>query len=840
MRNPITQLSRTPRLLVAIDFDGTLAPIVPRPEQAVADGEAIGTLLAIAGLPQTDVAVVSGRALRDLRERVKPPAHVWLVGGHGAEIEGPRYERHPPDLEPVLDGLMTQLRGAAPESSGFLLERKRASVAVHYRAVDEARAERAVKTIAQEIAPGVEARVRHGKMVIELLVWDADKGSAVTKLRALTAASGVIYAGDDVTDEDAFRVLGQTDLAVKVGEPPTEADVCVPGLADIRELLATVLSERRRYLAEIAQPPVQDHAVLSDQRTLAVVRPDGRIVWLCLPRVDGPTVFASLLDADKAGYWTVEPAEQSEPPRQRYVGNAFTLETAWATVRVTDYLDGTGGRAFQRAGRSDLVRVVEGSGVARTVFVPRPDFGRAKVKMTSTDAGLIVEGGADPLVLVSPGMRWTMEEVDGVPRAVGEMDLSAGPVVLELRAGTRSLTPSRIGEPARRQQTDRIWTAWAASLTLPSVQPDKVLRSALVLRALVHGPTGSILAAATSSLPETAGGTRNWDYRFCWPRDAAVAAAALVELGNTGVAMRYLDWLLGVVDRCAGPERLRPIYSVTSDELGPEAELSHLSGYRASGPVRIGNSAAQQVQLDVFGPIVDLVYRLAEAGAPISPDHWRLVEAMALAVERSWHEPDHGIWEVRTEKRHHVHSKAMCWLALDRAVKLADQFVGVRRESWEVLRDRVRDDVLERGFDRALNAFVAAYDLHEPDAATLCLGLCGLIDPADARFIGTVDLVARHLLIDGTVLRYTYNDDIPGQEGGFHLCTGWLIQAMLRIGRTRDAEALFQHFARGIGPTGLMSEQWCPVEQTGLGNLAQAYSHAAFISAACALSRGSA
>lgn len=839
LRNRVSVLARSPRLLLGVDFDGTLAPIADRPEDARADPRVLALLAQAAALPQTAVAVVSGRGLADLHERIDAAAGLWLVGAHGAEIDGPHFSKRADDVALVLEAIAEPLRRAAPESEGFVHERKPVSIAVHYRQVGDATAALAVDTIVETIANPAGLHVRHGKRVLELMAVDADKGRAVQRLRSAIGASTVVFLGDDITDEDAFRALGPGDLGVKIGEPPTEADVWVPTLGDGHRLIEQLVETRRRWLLEARPTPIHHHAVLSDQRTIAVVRPDGRIVWLCLPRIDSPSVFAELLDGERAGFWSAGPAGEppSPPLTQRYLGDTFTLETSWPSLRVTDYLDGSGGRPFQRAGRSDLVRVLEGHGSARVAFCPRLDFGRAKTKLVLEPGGVIVEGGADPLVLHAPGVRWAIEDVGGVQRAVAEIELVGSPVVLELRAGTRSLAPVRLAEPQRRAQTERLWTSWAASLQLPTLAPDACRRSALVLRSLVHGPTGAILAAGTTSLPETAGGARNWDYRFCWPRDAAIAGAALVRLGNTGIAMRFLDWLLGIVGRASGPERLRPIYTVTAEELGAEAELSNLDGYRHSRPVRVGNAAAQQVQVDVFGPIVDLVFRLAEAGAAVSPDHWRLVEAMVLAVERSWRDPDHGIWEVRTEKRHHVHSKTMCWLALDRAVKLADQFVGVRREAWESLRDQVKQDVLEHGFDAELGGFVAAYDLREPDAAALTVGLSGLIGPDDPRFEGTVNLVQRRLLRGGTLVRYAYPDELPGPEGGFHLCTGWLVESLALIGRRAEAEALFARLAAAVGPTGLMSEQWCPDEQTGLGNLAQAYSHAALIAGAVALSR---
>jgi len=836
MRERSETLAITPRLLIATDFDGTLARIVDDPRAAAAPPAVLDLLRGAARMPQTAVAVVSGRGLADLRKRLGTIEGAWLVGGHGAEISGPHTSYTPEGVSQLLESIAEPLRRAAPPEAGFLHERKATGIAVHFRAVEARTAKKAVAEILETIAAPAGMGVCHGKKVIDLLAVDADKGSTLQKLRHETGATGVIYLGDDVTDEDAFGTLGPDDLSIKIGVPPTKADYCLPSVEDAHDLIGRLVEHRAAWLLTTRAPAIQDHAILSDQRTIAVVAPDARVAWLCLPRADSHAVFASLLDSPKAGHWSVAPSDGLPASGQRYLTDTFTLETSWPGMRVTDYLDGSGGRAFQRAGRTDLVRTIEGRGSARVDFAPRLDFGRTRTRLVAAENGVIVEGSADMIVLFSPGVAWSIREQDGGKVASAAVSLDHGPVVMELRIGTRSLAPSRIPESLRRAQTERAWSGWVSSLRLPSIATDLCRRSALVLRALTYGPTGAVFAAGTTSLPETAGGVRNWDYRFCWPRDAAIAGAALVRLGNTGVAMRFLDWLMAIVERCAGPERLRPVYTVSGEELGPEAELSHLRGYRASRPVRIGNAAAQQVQRDVFGPIVDLVYLLAEAGAAISPDHWRLVEAMALAVERGWQEPDHGIWEVRSERRHHVHSKVMSWLALDRAVKLAGQFFGVQRDAWAALRDRIRDEVIEKGFEPRMNAFVAAYDLHEPDASALSVGLFGLIDPADSRFVGTVDLVQHRLLEGGTVYRYRYDDALAGPEGGFHICTGWLAESLLRLGRRDEAEVLFKKLCASVGPTGLLSEQWCPTEQTGLGNLAQAYSHAALINTAVALS----
>ncbi|MBC7835787.1 MAG: bifunctional trehalose-phosphatase/glycoside hydrolase family 15 protein, partial [Phycisphaerales bacterium] len=650
------------------------------------------------------------------------------------------------------------------------------------------------------------------------------------------AATAVLFVGDDLTDEDAFAVLRGPDAGVKVGPEPSRAIWRVRDTEEVARLLAALAELRAQWLAGPGTVHIEDHAVLSDQRTLALVTPHADITWLCLPRVDSPAMFAGLLGGPGAGSFKIGPADDRAPLGQGYVGDTFILRTRWPGLTVTDYLDCTGGRAFQRAGRSELVRVIDGDTAASVRFAPRVDFGRTPTRLRVLDGGLLVESAPDPVVLHSPGVVWRVAEEGIHQTAMAEIDPRSGPVVLELRYGTADLGAALASETARREQTHRFWHGWAATLRLPAIEPAIVRRSALALKALVYGPTGAIAAAGTTSLPEHIGGVRNWDYRYCWPRDAALAAAALVKLGTTGTAMKFLDWLLGVLEHIDSPERLRPIYTVTGRELGPEAEIGELSGYRGSRPVRVGNAAAQQVQLDVFGPIVDLVALLSDAGAPLSPEHWKLVEAMVRAVAIRWVEPDHGIWEERKPKQHHVHSKVMCWVTVDRGIRIGQKYLGKRFPEWEQLRSAIAADVLANGFKRELGAFTGTYEESSLDAAALHVGLSGLLGPQDPRFVSTVNAIAEGLRVGPTVYRYLHDDGLTGTEGGFHICYCWLIESYILLGRVVEARAMFQDYVQMVGPTGLIPEQFDPSTRTSLGNHPQAYSHLGLINTAIALS----
>lgn len=830
----LNELARTPLLLVACDFDGTIAPIVSDPGSAEADRESIVALKALAAMPQTHVAIISGRSLSDLAGRTRDVGDAHLVGSHGSEFEIGFTTALTSDDAALRERLKTWLRGKVGAAPGVLIEEKPASLAFHYRQASDADAQRVVDAVLMGPATWPGVFVRHGKKVVELSVVQTNKGLALQRIRQRVGATVVLFLGDDATDEDAFATLGGPDVGVKVGAGDTAAQFRVHDTIDVAKLLAKLVEARGAWLAGSDAAPIEQHALLSDQRTAALVDPRARVVWMCLPRIDSPAAFAALLGGPTAGYFGVSPADGAAPIAQRYLADTFVLETRWPTMRVVDYLDCGGGRAFQRSGRTDLLRVVEGAGRVRVEFAPRLDFGRIETRLTATADGLSAEGAVDSLVLLAPRLEWRIVREGQHDTAVAEVELDSAPLVLEMRYGTGSLEALAIGEPARRERTARHWSGWAAALTLPTLAREHVMRSALVLKALSYGPSGAIAAAATTSLPEHIGGVRNWDYRFCWPRDAAMAATALLRLGAPGPGIKLLDWVLAILDRAEPGALLCPLYTVTGGHIASEGEIGQLAGYRGSRPVRVGNAAAHQVQLDVYGPIAELVARLAEGGAALSAEHWRLVEAMAYAVERRWREPDHGIWEVRSSRRHHVHSKVMCWQTIERALRVA-RYLGRKRPEWAELRDAIAHDVLAHGWNADVGAFCATYGDAEPDASVLCVGLSGLLPPDDPRFAATVAFIERTLRDGPTVYRYRYDDGLPGGEGGFSLCTAWLIEAYALVGRIADARALFDEFVAQSGPTGLFAEEFDPRTQIALGNFPQAYTHLGLINAALAI-----
>ena len=832
----IDRLARTPELLIASDYDGTLSQIVDNPADAVADRDALVALRALAEMPRTHAAIVSGRSLRDLARLSDEPRNVHLVGSHGSEFDLDFAQRLTGSQRKLMDRITRELTEIAGGHAGLAVETKPASVALHYRNAPEDVGQDAARRVLDGPAglPGVH--VKRGKMVLELAVVSTSKGTALQTLRHRLGTSTVLFVGDDVTDEDAFATLGGPDVGIKVGEGDTLAEYRVDSVRDVARLLACVAEARSEYLRGAQAEAIQDHAMLSDMRTIALSTSDARITWLCLPRIDSSAVFAEILGGPAAGHFSITPVD-ARSPSQRYVGDSLSVRTAWKDLSVTDYLDCSGNRAFQRPGRSDLVRVIEGTAKTRIEFAPRLDFGRQPTRLAVVEDGLKVLDTPDPIVLRSPGITWTVEQHGSHDTATAEIEPNGGPVVLELRFGTGSAKASVLPESQRRRQTERFWEDWSSRLTLPDLEPDLVRRSALTLRALCFGPTGAIAAAGTTSLPEQIGGVRNWDYRYCWPRDASMTASALAELGSTLEAMRLLDWLMAVIDTLPSPDRLQPIYTVMGTELGPEGEIAELPGYAGSRPVRVGNAASRQLQLDVFGPIIDLVHTLLKLGAPVSGEHWKLVEAAVKAVEARWDEPDHGIWEIRGEARHHVHSKVMCWVTIDRAISIADQLLGEERPAWVELRDRIADDVLTKGWNESAQAFTTAYGYDAPDAACLEIGLRGLLPADDERFAATIRAVEAQLREGDTVFRYHCDDGLPGAEGGFNLCTAWLIESMAMTGRRDDARRLFGSYCKLAGPTGLIPEEVDPATGAGLGNHPQAYSHLGLINCALRLAR---
>jgi trehalose 6-phosphate phosphatase len=832
LRRAIVQIARTPRLLVACDYDGTLAPIVQDPEQARPLPESVGALRSLAGLHETTAAVISGRALRDLATLSRLPAEVHLVGSHGSEFDIGFVHALDDQARALHRRVENELERLTDGTVGIHLEVKPASIAVHTRRADPAVAGEVTDAVRSGPCTWDGVQVTEGKEVIELAVVQTDKGHALDVLRHQVGATAAVFLGDDVTDEKAFARLSGPDLGVKVGGGQTLADFRINDTTGVAMVLAFVLEERRNWLYGEQATPIERLTMLANERSVALLTPEGRLTWLCHPEPDSAAVFADLLGGPSAGHFSITPERGGLPLGQRYLPGTMTVETRWSGLLVTDYLE-----HYAPSHRTDLIRVISGNTPAVVEFAPRPEFGQVQVRLLASDDGLRVLGTSDPVALRAPGVVWeiTSDGMHETARAVITPTVEQS-VVLELRCGTNDLDPHEVSEPERKGRAAAYWSEWLDGLVLPPVEKDLVARSALTLRGLCHAETGAIMAAATTSLPEEIGGIRNWDYRYCWLRDASMTAKALVTLGSTAEAEAFLGWLHRVLGTLPGPERLHPLYTIAGTTLPAEAVIDTLPGYAGSRPVRVGNLANQQVQLDVFGPVVDLVAALSEFRGKLIDDDWRMVCAMAEAVTRRWREPDHGIWEERHRPRHHVYSKVMCWLTIDRAIKLAETHGREVEAGWPALRDGIADDILSRGWNDEVRSFTTAYDGTDLDAATLLVGMVGLIDPSDERFQATVTAVEAELRSGSTVYRYHRDDGLPGNEGGFHLCAAWMIEAYLLTGRRPEAEDLFAQIVDAAGPTGLLPEEYDPIAERSLGNHPQAYSHLGLIRCAQLLS----
>ena len=845
LRVALGRVARVPQLLIGCDYDGTLAPLVDDPAKAEPLTEAVAAVRSLASLPQTTVAVVSGRSLRDLATLSRLPSEIHLIGSHGSEFDLGFVHRLTPELVELQRRLLTELTGIASAHPGVRLEVKPAGVALHVRGADRPAGESALEAVRCGPATWPDIHVTHGKEVVELSVVATDKGAAVATLRGQTSASAVLYLGDDVTDENVFAQLHGPDVGIKIGPGATLAGHRLDEPVDAVRALGFVLDTRRHWLYGEHAVSIERHTMLSNGSTVALLTPDARVSWLCHPRPDSAAVFADIVGGSRAGYFAVTPVRGGLPLGQRYRPGTMTVETRWPGVTVTDWLEAavTDGAEGAPQGKgtsacSTMVRVLTGSAVVRVEFAPRPEFGQVPITLQPLADGLRVHGSNEPVTLFAKGLEWEVFEDGGHDTARAVVDLAAqeNQVVIELRFGSENCRPHPASVEERQAQAEQPWAEWSAGLHLPATAAKDVLRSALTLRGLCHAPTGSILAAATTSLPEELGGVRNWDYRYCWLRDAAMSARSLVDLGSLTEAEDLLQWIAACVDRTGGhPERLHPLYTVDGLELGPEAAIDTLPGYAGSRPVRIGNAANRQIQLDVFGPITDLLAAVVARRGTVRNRDWRGVEAMVTAVERRWQDPDHGVWEARLAPRHHVYSKVMCWLTVDRALQVQARRGEAPPERWLELRDRIREDVLDRGWNETVGAYSVAYGVPEIDASSLWVGLSGLVPDDDPRFLATVLKVEAELRSGAVVYRYRWDDGLPGSEGGFHICTAWLIEAYVRTGRRNDAEELFQQMLETAGPTGLLPEQYDPLAERGLGNHPQAYSHLGVIRCATIL-----
>jgi GH15 family glucan-1,4-alpha-glucosidase len=580
---------------------------------------------------------------------------------------------------------------------------------------------------------------------------------------------------------------------------------------------------------------IERYALIGDTQTAGLVGDDGSIDWLCLPRFDSGACFAALLGDERHGRWRLAPAGVPRRVSRRYRAGTLVLETEFETdegvVRVVDCMP-------PRGREPDVVRLVQGvrGRVAiRAELVIRFDYGSIVPWVRRRAGRLHAVAGPDAL--------WLTGDVpmhgEGLT-SVAEFSIGAGEEIGFVLAWTSSYEDPPRHEDAGRLVADatRWWTEWSGACAYEGRWREDVLTSLVTLKALTFAPSGGIVAAPTTSLPEELGGVRNWDYRFCWIRDAAFTLMALLQGGYLREAEAWRDWLLRAV--AAQPEAMQIMYGCAGERRLPEHTLDWLPGYQGAAPVRVGNGAAGQLQLDVYGELMDASYQARAAG--LAPDDWawNLQKALLDHLEGKWREPDEGIWEVRGGRQHFVHSKVMAWVAFDRAVRAVERFGrDDPTERWQARREEIHREVLREGFDRERGTFTRAYGSRELDGALLMIGLVGFLPPGDERIRGTVDAIQRELCEDGLVLRYRTEDGgdgLPGREGAFLPCSFWLVDNLALMGRSQEALALFERLRGLCNDVGLISEEYDPATGRLVGNFPQAFTHVGLVNSAAALS----
>ncbi|MFK4225702.1 glycoside hydrolase family 15 protein [Streptomyces sp. NPDC019890] len=584
---------------------------------------------------------------------------------------------------------------------------------------------------------------------------------------------------------------------------------------------------------------IEDYALIGDLQTAGLVGKDGSIDWLCLPRFDSAACFAALLGNKENGHWTMAPKGAGLCTRRGYVGESLVLESVWetrtGTVKVTDFMP-------QRDVAPDVVRIVEGvsgSVEMRGTLRLRMDYGSVVPWMRRSDGHRVAVAGPDSVWLRSePEVKTWGQQFSTVS------SFTVGPG--EKVAFVLTWHPSHQPRPTLVDPYEALecsledWTEWSRSCCRTAgPYQEAVLRSLITLKALTYAPTGGIVAAPTTSLPEELGGVRNWDYRYCWLRDSTLTLGALLAAGYHEEAEAWRDWLLRAV--AGDPADLQIMYGLAGERRLPEMELPWLSGYAGSAPVRTGNEAVTQLQLDVYGEVIDSLHVAREAGLPAEKHAWNIQLSLLGFLESKWREPDEGLWEVRGPRRHFVHSKVMAWVAADRAVRTLEACPELSGDParWRAMRDEVHREVCEKGYDPVRNTFTQSYGSAELDAATLLIPRFGFLPPDDPRVIGTVDAVQRELGTGGLVRRYSTEgmpvDGMPGSEGAFLACSFWLADALRMTGRAKEARELFERLLALRNDVGLLAEEYDPVAGRQLGNFPQAFSHIALVNTALAL-----
>ena len=591
-----------------------------------------------------------------------------------------------------------------------------------------------------------------------------------------------------------------------------------------------------------AELPIGARGMIGDGFTCALVRTDGVIDWLCMPRFDSPSVFGSLLDRERGGSTGITPVARPFESLQRYDPDTNVLETLFQVpgegqVRLTDYMPFTGD---PRASIHEIHRRIEcreGEVELEAIFDPRFGYGAHDTTIDVSENGALARSpqGERLVAAINTGATWE-------PRPEGGVRYR-----FHLRSGERRWMVLSWGAPQPEplsayrpfehlRSTRQFWREWSRQLNYDGPWRHHVMRSALALRLQIYGPTGAMVAAPTCSLPEWPGGTRNWDYRYTWTRDTAMAIRAANLLGYQHEAREFFHFVRDMLDRKAG---LQVMYAIDGGPVPKEQVLEHLAGYRASTPVRVGNAARDQLQLDTAGALVDAAFLYERFGGSLSLHAWRHLRSVIEDVRRRWREPDHGIWEVRGTVRHNIHSKLMSWVALDRGQRLAPLFGGVpEQDAWQRGASELREDICKQGLDSKREHFVSAYGGNEPDATLLLLPIQGFLPPNDPRIVRTVEWVREQLAVGPYLYRYHSDDGVDGPEGAFLLCGFWLAEVLAMTGMLDEAQEVFVAHAEASNHLGLLSEQIHPESHELIGNFPQAFSHLGLINAAARIDLG--
>lgn len=577
---------------------------------------------------------------------------------------------------------------------------------------------------------------------------------------------------------------------------------------------------------------IEDYGMVGDCESVALVSRAGSIDWLCWPRFDSDACFAALLGNPDNGRWLLAPASDVQKATRSYRPHTLILETRFETVEgavtVIDFMP-------PRSGHSDLIRIVRGEQGRvdmRMELAIRFDYGLSVPWISAVGEGLLHAIGGPHLIVVTSttGLTHTNGTVEAAFTVIPGQTV---PFVL-MHGDSHESAPLPVSASAALAETERYWRDWVRHCTYQGPAAEAVERSLIVLKALTYAPTGGIVAAPTTSLPEEIGGERNYDYRYCWLRDATFTLLAFMNAGFQSEAVAWRDWLLRAVAGKASQDQI--MYGLAGERRLPEWEVTWLSGYEGSTPVRVGNAAATQLQLDVYGEVADALHQARKVGLS-TPEHGVALERGWIEhLERIWMEPDEGIWEVRSGRKQFTHSKVMAWVAVDRAIKDFERFkLEGPLDRWRALRDEIHANVCQHGFNPTVGTFVQSYGSTALDASLLLIPLVGFLPANDPRVVATVEAIERRLVIDGFVLRYDLqdvDDGLAGHEGTFLLCTFWLVDCLIKLGRRGDAQRLFDRLVNVGNDLGLLAEEYDPIAGRLLGNFPQAFSHIGLVNSA--------